>query len=163
MNSETTITKESLWHIDNYVLIRNYYDRTASRIAARCIRKGNIAIEDYPHYSYILDVLEELCETGDYLVAHKEIHDFINKKIAGGIEALEKNLSIYKIELDRNASTDMEIKNNKKIAEEQAAFAGFTNQSVAPTSGAGDNIDDVVSKLVQQHENATKMKENKND
>ena len=63
-NDEIAITKESLWYIDNYVLIRDYYDRTVSRIAARCIRQGNIAVEDYPFYTYIIDVLEELCETG---------------------------------------------------------------------------------------------------
>lgn len=45
---EISVTKESLWYIDNYVLIRDYYDRTVSRIAARCIRMGNIAVEDYP-------------------------------------------------------------------------------------------------------------------
>ena len=71
-NSEVQVTKESLWYIDNYVLIRDYYDRTVSRIAARCIRKGNIAVEDYPFYSYIIDVLDELCETGNYIISHKE-------------------------------------------------------------------------------------------
>ena len=44
-NDEISVTKESLWYIDNYVLIRDYYDRTVSRIAARCIRMGNIAVE----------------------------------------------------------------------------------------------------------------------
>lgn len=39
---EISVTKESLWYIDNYVLIRDYYDRTVSRIAARCIRMGNL-------------------------------------------------------------------------------------------------------------------------
>lgn len=47
-NDKISVTKESLWYIDNYVLIRDYYDRTVSRIAARCIRMGNIAVEDYP-------------------------------------------------------------------------------------------------------------------
>lgn len=36
-----------LWYVDNYILLKDYYDRTISRIAARCVRKGNIAIEDY--------------------------------------------------------------------------------------------------------------------
>mgnify|MGYP001535374820 CR=1 FL=1 len=35
-----------LWYVDNYILLKDYYDRTISRIAARCVRKGNIAIED---------------------------------------------------------------------------------------------------------------------
>ena len=49
------ITKEDLWYIDNYIVLRDYYDRTISRIAARCIRKGNIALEEYPFYPYILE------------------------------------------------------------------------------------------------------------
>ena len=55
-----------LWYVDNYILLKDYYDRTISRIAARCVRKGNIAIEDYPFFGYILDVLEEISETGEY-------------------------------------------------------------------------------------------------
>ena len=54
-----------LWYVDNYILLKDYYDRTISRIAARCVRKGNIAIEDYPFFGYILDVLEEISETGE--------------------------------------------------------------------------------------------------
>ena len=101
-NDEIEITKESLWYIDNYVLIRDYYDRTVSRIAARCIRQGNIAVEDYPFYPYIIDVLEELCETGDYILEHQELHPYVEKKIKGGVSALEQNLSLYKQELERN-------------------------------------------------------------
>ena len=78
-NDEISVTKESLWYIDNYVLIRDYYDRTVSRIAARCIRMGNIAVEDYPFYPYIIDVLNELCETGDYIIEHKELHPYVEK------------------------------------------------------------------------------------
>lgn len=37
-----------LWYVDNYVLLKDYYDRTISRIAARCVRSGNIALEEYP-------------------------------------------------------------------------------------------------------------------
>ena len=48
------VTKEDLWYVDNYLVLRDYYDRTISRIAARCVRMGNIAMEEYPFYSYIL-------------------------------------------------------------------------------------------------------------
>ena len=41
------------WYVDNYVLLKTYYDMTISRIAARCVRSGNIAMEDYKHYNYI--------------------------------------------------------------------------------------------------------------
>ena len=62
-NQQTTstlpqVSKETIWYLDNYILLKDYLDRTISRIAARCIRKGNIAIEEYPFYGYIFDVLD---------------------------------------------------------------------------------------------------------
>ena len=32
------------WYVDNYILLKEYYDMTISRIAARCVRSGNIDI-----------------------------------------------------------------------------------------------------------------------
>ena len=67
------------WYVDNYVLLKSYYDMTISRIAARCVRKGNIAMEEYPHYAYILYVLEEISETGEYIVAHPDLYPYVEK------------------------------------------------------------------------------------
>ena len=153
---EISVTKESLWYIDNYVLIRDYYDRTVSRIAARCIRMGNIAVEDYP---YIIDVLNELCETGDYIIEHKELHPYVEKKIKGGVAALEKNLSLYKQELERNFSVDMAAKKEADLSAAKDAFGGFTDQSDDPTKGAGQSIDDVVAKLMAEQEKIIQKKE----
>ena len=58
-------TAGDTWYVDNYILLKDYYDMTISRIAARCVRSGNIAIEDYKYYAYVLDVLEEITETGE--------------------------------------------------------------------------------------------------
>ena len=154
---EISVTKESLWYIDNYVLIRDYYDRTVSRIAARCIRMGNIAVEDYPFYPYIIDVLNELCETGDYIIEHKELHPYVEKK--GGVAALEKNLSLYKQELERNSSVDMAAKKEADLSAAKDAFGGFTDQSDDPTKGAGQSIDDVVAKLMAEQEKIIQKKE----
>ena len=96
--SPATASKESLWYLDNYILLKDYYDRTISRIAARCVRMGNIAMEEYKFYGYILDVLEEISETGDYILEHKELYPYVEKKIAGGVEALKKNLAEYQLE-----------------------------------------------------------------
>ena len=158
-DSDIAVTKESLWYIDNYVLIRDYYDRTVSRIAARCIRKGNIAIEDYPFYPYIVDVLEELCETGDYILEHKELHPFVEKKIKGGIEALKNNLSLYKEECERNSTVEMNVAKDADLSAAKDAFSGFTDQADDPIKGAGQSIDDVVAKLVAEQEQLIKKKE----
>ena len=148
--SNIVVTKESLWYIDNYVLIRDYYDRTVSRIAARCIRKGNIAVEDYPFYPYIIDVLDELCEIGDYIIEHKELHPYVEKKIKGGVEALKGNLSLYKQELINNSSAEMNLKKDADLSAVKDAFSGFTNQANNPLVNAGQSIDDVVAKLVAE-------------
>ena len=158
-NDEISVTKESLWYIDNYVLIRDYYDRTVSRIAARCIRMGNIAVEDYPFYPYIIDVLNELCEAGDYIIEPKELHPYVEKKIKGGVAALEKNLSLYKQELERNSSVDMAAKKEADLSAAKDAFGGFTDQSDDPTKGAGQSIDDVVAKLMAEQEKIIQKKE----
>ena len=162
-NDEIEITKESLWYIDNYVLIRDYYDRTVSRIAARCIRQGNIAVEDYPFYPYIIDVLEELCETGDYILEHKELHPYVEKKIKGGVGALEQNLSLYKQELERNSSAEMNVEKDSDLSAAKDAFGGFTDQSDDPTKGAGQSIDDVVAKLMAEQGQLIQKEEEKND
>ena len=58
MSEETQqVTKDDIWYIDNYIVLIDYYDRTISRIAARCVRHGNIALEEYPFYPYVIDVL----------------------------------------------------------------------------------------------------------
>lgn len=165
-NNDIAVTKESLWYIDNYVLIRDYYDRTVSRIAARCIRKGNMAVEDYPFYPYIVDVLDELCEVGDYIISHTELHPYVEKKIKGGVKALSDNLSLYKKELERNASVEMNVKKDSDLSVAKKAFEGFTNQSDEqnnPIKGAGQSIDEVVAKLMAQQDKLIKEKEENND
>jgi len=159
-NDDIAVTKESLWYIDNYILIRDYYDRTVSRIAARCIRKGNIAIEDYPFFPYIIDVLEELCETGDYIIEHKELHPYVEKKIKGGIQALKDNLSLYKEEYEKNSTVEMNLKKDANLSEAKDAFGGFTNQAENESIlSGGQSIDDVVAKLMAEQEQIIQKKE----
>ncbi len=142
------------WYVDNYVLLKDYYDRTISRIAARCVRKGNIAMEEYPFYGYILDVLEEISETGDYIVAHPDLYPYVEKKIAGGINALKKNLNEYKTELQNNASPDM-IKQDKDELKKMKEALGAIDKSVDPTVGAGMSMDEVVEKLLKENQKQT--------
>ncbi len=138
------------WYVDNYILLKEYYDMTISRIAARCVRKGNIAIEEYDHYSYILDVLEEISETGDYVIAHQNLYPYVEKKIPGGINALKKNLREFKYELEHNATPEM-IKQDKNELKHLKAALGDIDKSEDPTSGAGMSMDEVVNKLMKQN------------
>lgn len=139
------------WYVDNYVLLKDYYDRTISRIAARCVRRGNIAMEEYPHYAYILDVLEEISETGEYIVEHPNLYPYVEKKIAGGIAALKKNLQEFNTELQNNASPDM-IKQDKDELAKMKAALGEIDKSKDPTAGAGMSMDEVVEKLMRDQQ-----------
>ena len=144
------VSKETLWYLDNYIRLRDYLDRTISRIAARCVRSGNIAVEEYPFYGYILDVLEEICDTGDFLLEHKELYPYIEKKIAGGVNGLRKDLKEYKQELKSNASPDM-IKQDDSELEKMKKALGEVDKTVDPTIGAGMSMDEVVDKILREN------------
>lgn len=148
--NNTVVSKEMLWYVDNYIVLIDYYDRTISRIAARCVRAGNIALEEYKFYPYILDVLEEICDTGNYILEHQALYPYVEKRIAGGIEALRKNLALYQEELTNNQSPDMvraDPNETKKINE---ALGNF-DKAVDPTAGAGMNIDELMEKLMAEN------------
>lgn len=145
------VSKKTLWYLDNYILLRDYYDRTISRIAARCVRMGNIAIEEYPQYSYILDVLEEISETGRFILKHRELYPYVDRKIKGGVAALKRNLEEYEIELRKNSSPDMIKEDASELAKMKAAL-GPVSVKEDPTKGAGMNMDDLMNKLLKQNQ-----------
>ena len=145
-----TPSKESLWYVDNYILLKDYYDRTISRIAARCVRMGNIAMEEYPFYGYILDVLEEISDTGDYILQHKELYPYVEKKIAGGINDLKKTLAEYQEELRNNSSPDMIKEDESEIEKMKEALGAVATVADDPTVGAGMNMDQLMDKLMAQ-------------
>ena len=147
-----TASKDALWYLDNYILLRDYYDRTISRIAARCVRMGNIALEEYPHYNYILDVLEEINETGKYVLSHKELYPYVERKIKGGVAALQHNLREYEMELQKNSSPDMIKKEDAAELARMKAALGEISIKEDPTLGAGMNMDDLMNKLMKQNQ-----------
>ena len=139
------------WYVDNYILLKDYYDRTISRIAARCVRKGNIAIEEYPFYNYILDILEEISETGDYILAHQNLYSYVEERIPGGVNTLKKHLAEYKTELRNNSSPEM-IKQDKDELQKMKKALGALDKAKDPTIGAGMSADEVVDKLLKQNQ-----------
>lgn len=151
-------SKESLWYLDNYILLKDYYDRTISRIAARCVRMGNIAMEEYPFYGYILDVLEEISDTGDYILQHKELYPYVEKKIAGGLNELKKTLSEYQEELRNNSSPEMIKEDASEIEKMKEALGAVTTVADDPTFGAGMNMDQLMDKLMAQDQANKELK-----
>lgn len=150
-NNLASVSKDTLWYLDNYILLKDYYDRTISRIAARCIRMGNIAMEEYPFYGYILDVLEEISDTGDFILQHKELYPYVDKKIPGGLNEFKKNLKEYREELKNNSSPDM-IKEDEKEIDKMKQLLGVVDKSDDPTAGAGMGMDELMDKLLKQDE-----------
>lgn len=144
------VSKETLWYLDNYILLKDYLDRTISRIAARCIRQNNIAMEEYPFYGYILDVLEEISETGDFILAHKELYPLVEKKIQGGMNAFRKNLGEYKQELRNNSTPEMIKQDTNQELEQMKEALGMVDKSEDPTVGAGMSMDEVIEKLMNK-------------
>lgn len=142
-NTDNHVSEDTMWYLNNYIVLRDYLDRTISRIAARCVRSGNIAMEEYPFYGYILDVLEEICDTGDFIMEHRELHPYVEKKIAGGLKGLKKDLQDYKLELKSNASPDM-IKEDESDLEKMKKTLAFD-----PTAGAGESMDEIVNKILK--------------
>ena len=149
-NNLPPVDKETLWYLNNYILLRDYYDRTISRIAARCVRQGNIALEEYPFYGYVLDVLEEISEVGEYVLAHKELYPYVEQKIKGGLAAFRKDLKEYQTELQKNSSPDM-IKEDASELNKMKEALGSVSKSDDPTIGAGMNIDQVMEKLLKEN------------
>ncbi len=152
-------TTGDTWYVDNYILLKEYYDMTISRIAARCVRKGNIAMEEYEHYPYILDVLDEISETGEYIVMHPNLHEYVERKVSGGMNALKKNLREFKTELQNNASPEM-IKQDPNEMKKMKEALGDIAESDDPTSGAGMSMDDVINKLMKQNNITPNFNEN---
>lgn len=149
--TSTDVNPQDLWYVDNYILLKDYYDRTISRIAARCVRKGNIAIEDYPFYGYILDILEEISDTGDYILEHHELYPYVEKKIYGGLGGLKKTLTEYKLELTSNSTPDM-IKEDAREMERMKQALGVVDKSIDPTVGAGMGMEALMEKLMKENQ-----------
>lgn len=142
------VSKESLWYLNNFILLKDYYDRTISRIAARCVRMGNIAMEEYPYYGYILDVLEEISDVGEYIMKHRELYPYVEQKIKGGMAAFHKSLKEYQQELQNNSSPDMIKEDASEIQKMKEALGAVPTKADDPTVGAGMNIDQLMDKLL---------------
>ena len=151
-NSLPPVSNDTLWYLNNYILLKDYLDRTISRIAARCVRKGNIAIEEYPFYAYILDVLEEITEDGDFILAHPELFPYVNAKIKGGMSAFRKDLESYRRELTQNSTPEM-VKDDAAELQKMKEALGNVNvtKEQDPTVGAGMNMDQLMEKLLKEN------------
>ena len=156
-NTVPEATQDELWYLNNYFLLRDYYDRTISRIAARCIRMGNIAIEDYPFFNYTLDVLEEICDTGDYIIKHRSLYPLMEKKLKGGMTAFQANLELYKQELEKNSSPDMLKEKENEVTDAKKILTVADD----PTKGAGTNPDELINELLAKQAAKANAEENK--
>ncbi|MGD9637433.1 MAG: hypothetical protein AB7U85_00060 [Alphaproteobacteria bacterium] len=139
---ENGIADDVLWYMNNYILLMDYYERTIARIGARCIRMGGITLEQYPHFRYILDLLEEICEVGDIILQHRELEPLIEARIQGGVIKFKRDLSDYKSELEKNETPDM-IKEEEDMSEIMEKLGALAPEE----DNAGMGIDELINKL----------------
>ncbi len=139
------VTEESMWYLDNFILLKDYYDRTISRISARCVRLGGLSLEQYPHFGYVLDLLDEICTSGDYVLDHPELHPYAEKKIKGGLVQLRKDLKDFRVDLEANATPDMlqEDDDMDAVVKKLGALA-------KEGDGSEDGVDDLMNRLMQE-------------
>ena len=102
-------------------------------------------MEEYPFYGYILDVLEEISDTGDYILQHKELYPYVEKKIAGGLPALKKTLAEYQEELRANSSPEMIKEDAAEVEKMKEALGAISPAADDPTAGAGMSMDQLLS------------------
>ncbi len=78
--------------VQNYIKMVNYYNQTMTVMAAICVQKGGIAIENYVGRFYAADILEYLAEYGRRLresgVAIDASTASIMKRIDAGFDAV---------------------------------------------------------------------------
>ena len=98
-----------------------------------------------------MDVLQEISETGNFVLSHKELYPYVEKKIKGGVEALRRNLKEYEMELQKNSSPDM-IKEDASAINKMKEALGEIDIKDDPTQGAGMNMDDLMNKLMAQNQ-----------
>ena len=95
----------------------------------------------------------------DYILKHRELYPYVERKIAGGINALQNNLNIYQQELKNNSSPDMIKQDPSEISKMKEALGEF-DTSFDPTAGAGMNIDDLMTKLLAENQKNQEQSEN---
>ena len=115
-------------------------------------------MEEYPFYGYILDVLEEISDTGDYILQHKELYPYVEKKIAGGLPALKKTLAEYQEELRANSSPEMIKEDAAEVEKMKEALGAISPAADDPTAGAGMSMDQLMEKLMAQDQAQKEMK-----
>lgn len=139
---EKDVDDDVLWYLNNYILLMDYYDRTIARISGRCVKLGGITLEQYPHFNYILDLLEEICETGDKIQEHPELGPLIEARIKGGAVKFKRDLADFKSELEKNATPDM-IKEEENMTDIIGKLGGLAKEE----NKAGMGIDELINKL----------------
>ena len=101
----------------------------------------------------ILDVLEEISETGDYILRHRELYPYVERKVAGGMNGFHRTLMEYKEELRRNSTPDM-IKSDAREVEKMKKALEVVDKAEDPTVGAGMGMEQLMEKLLKNDDEA---------
>lgn len=93
------LDKNLLWEFNYFLELCSYYDRTMSRIAARCVKQA-LKMEQYPHVSYAFDVLEEIVDVANSIFDNSESAEVIEAIMPEGVLGFEGLLKYYTTQYD---------------------------------------------------------------
>ncbi|MCP4394693.1 MAG: hypothetical protein GY804_10575 [Alphaproteobacteria bacterium] len=125
------LDKQLLWEFNYFLELCSYYDRTMSRIAARCVQQG-IKMEQYSHVSYAFDVLEEMVSVGRSILKNTESAEIIESVISGGVSGFEKMITHYAEEFSSVTGEDEELAADVLNVEDRDMFVnqlGFVDRA----------------------------------
>jgi len=109
---EYDISKEVLWDFNAFLILNDYYDQTISRIGARCVRMGGLALNEYPYYGYVLDLLDEIITIGSNIESEEKLVPLFEKYFKGGYIEFKKVLKNYRKEFEEDAPPEMMADNS---------------------------------------------------
>ena len=109
---EYGISKEVLWDFNAFLILNDYYDQTISRIGARCVRMGGLALNEYPYYGYVLDLLDEIITIGSNIEGEEKLIPLFEKYFKGGYIEFKKVLKNYRKEFEEDAPPEMMADNS---------------------------------------------------
>ncbi len=87
------------WEINNYLKEKELYEQVVAWVTAKCIRMGNIELTAYPHYGFIVDLMQSLKENIQNLLSNPLLTEIIETQLKEGRKGLEGFLKVLETEL----------------------------------------------------------------
>ena len=95
-------------------------------------------------------MLEEISETGEYILQHQELYPYVERKIAGGMNGLKNAARISERTEKQLHPPDM-IKEDAREVEKMKQALGGVDKAADPTVGAGMGMEQLMENPMQEN------------